>query len=54
MNKILKEQFLIDTLSDDQTKKITELNNYIKHNMSKKEHAVAIIQGAAGDRKSVV
>ena len=54
MNKILKEQFLIDTLSDDQTKKITELNNYIKHNMSKKEHAVAIIQGAAGTGKSVV
>ena len=54
MNKILEAQFLIDQLSDDQQHVITQLNTYIHDSLLKKQHAVAIIQGAAGTGKSVV
>ncbi|WP_313476183.1 DNA/RNA helicase domain-containing protein, partial [Leuconostoc lactis] len=54
MNKILKEQFLIDNLSDDQKHVIADMNTYIKQHLAGKEHAVAVIQGAAGTGKSVV
>ena len=54
MNKILKKQFLIDNLSDDQKHVIADMNTYIKQHLAGKEHAVAVIQGAAGTGKSVV
>jgi DUF2075 family protein len=54
MYKILKDQFLIDKLSDDQTKVINEMNSYIAEGLQKNDHRVAIIQGAAGTGKSVV
>ncbi|ORI84310.1 DUF2075 domain-containing protein [Leuconostoc lactis] len=54
MNKILKEQFLIDNLSDNQKHVIAGMNTYIKQHLAGKEHAVAVIQGAAGTGKSVV
>ena len=54
MNKILKEQFFIDNLSDDQKHVIADMNTYIKQHLAGKEHAVAVIQGAAGTGKSVV
>lgn len=54
MKKILEAQFLIDQLSDEQQHVITQLNTYIHDSLLKKQHAVAIIQGAAGTGKSVV
>lgn len=54
MNKILKEQFLIDNLSDAQQHVIADMNTYIAQHLDKKDHAVAVIQGAAGTGKSVV
>ena len=54
MNKILKEQFLIDNLSDEQQHVIADMNSYIAQHLDKKDHAVAVIQGAAGTGKSVV
>ncbi|WP_461240136.1 DUF2075 domain-containing protein [Paucilactobacillus sp. N302-9] len=54
MNEILKAQFFVDDLSEDQKKVITDLNQYIQDRLTQKEHSVAIIQGAAGTGKSVV
>jgi DUF2075 family protein/thymidine kinase len=54
MNEILKAQFFVDDLSEDQKKVITDLNQYIQERLTQKEHSVAIIQGAAGTGKSVV
>ncbi|WP_294974753.1 DUF2075 domain-containing protein [uncultured Leuconostoc sp.] len=54
MNEVLKEQFLINKLSDDQQRVIDDMNIYINDSIAKKQHAVAIIQGAAGTGKSVV
>lgn len=54
MNKILKDQFLIDNLSDDQQHVIADMNTYIAQHLAAKDHAVAVIQGAAGTGKSVV
>lgn len=54
MNAILKAQFFIDDLSDEQKRVITAINTYIKHGLSNNDHSVAIIQGAAGTGKSVV
>lgn len=54
MNKILKEQFLIDNLSDDQKNVISDMNSYINQHLKSQQHAVAVIQGAAGTGKSVV
>ncbi|CUW09573.1 hypothetical protein C122C_0486 [Leuconostoc gelidum subsp. gasicomitatum] len=54
MNEVLKEQFLIDKLSDDQQSVIADMNTYINDSIVRKQHAVAIIQGAAGTGKSVV
>lgn len=54
MNDILKEQFLINKLSDDQQSVIANMNTYINDSIANKQHAVAIIQGAAGTGKSVV
>jgi DUF2075 family protein/thymidine kinase len=54
MNEILKEQFLIDDLSDDQKNIINEINAYISDGIKSSNHSVAIIQGAAGTGKSVV
>lgn len=54
MNKILEAQFLVDQLSDEQQHVITQLNTYIHDSILRKQHAVAIIQGAAGTGKSVV
>ena len=54
MNKILKEQFLIDNLSDAQQHVIADMNTYIAQHLAKKDHAVAVIQGAAGTGKSVI
>ncbi|MBZ6003136.1 DUF2075 domain-containing protein [Leuconostoc gelidum subsp. aenigmaticum] len=54
MNEVLKEQFLIDKLSDDQKSVIADMNTYINDSLAKQQHAVAIIQGAAGTGKSVV
>ncbi|PWG00609.1 DUF2075 domain-containing protein [Levilactobacillus bambusae] len=54
MNKVLKAQFFVDDLSDDQKAVITDINGYIKQGLNQKEHSVAIIEGAAGTGKSVV
>ncbi|WP_220740877.1 DUF2075 domain-containing protein [Leuconostoc miyukkimchii] len=54
MNKILKDQFLIDQLSDNQQQTITQMNDYIGDSLIKNQHAVAIVQGAAGTGKSVI
>jgi DUF2075 family protein/thymidine kinase len=54
MNKILKKQFFVDDLSDDQKAVITNINDYINQGLTRKEHSVAIIEGAAGTGKSVV
>lgn len=54
MNEILKAQFFVDDLSDDQKAVITNLNGYIQQALTRNEHFVAIIQGAAGTGKSVV
>lgn len=54
MNAILKAQFFIDDLSDEQKRVITAINTYIKHGLSNNDHSIAIIQGAAGTGKSVV
>ncbi len=54
MNKILKDQFIIDELSGSQKKVIAGMNAYINKNMKGDQHVVAIIQGAAGTGKSVV
>lgn len=54
MSEILKEQFLIDALSDQQQAVIADMNDYIAAGMRDNKHAVAIIQGAAGTGKSVV
>lgn len=54
MNEILKEQFIIDDLADDQKQIINKINHYIKDRLNQKEHSVAIIEGAAGTGKSVV
>lgn len=54
MSEILKEQFLIDELSDQQQTVIAEMNDYIAAGIRGNQHAVAIIQGAAGTGKSVV
>lgn len=54
MNEILKEQFFVDDLSDDQKNVITNINGYIKEGLTSKKASVAIIQGAAGTGKSVV
>lgn len=54
MSEILKEQFLIDELSDQQQTVIAEMNDYIAAGIRGNQHVVAIIQGAAGTGKSVV
>lgn len=54
MNEILKAQFFVDDLSDDQKNVITDINAYIKQGLRDNTHSVAIIQGAAGTGKSVV
>lgn len=54
MNEILKKQFFVDQLSDDQKHVIGGINNYIAEGIAGSKHAVAIIQGAAGTGKSVV
>ncbi len=54
MNEILKAQFFVDDLSDDQKSVITNINNYIKQGLTTKPSSVAIIEGAAGTGKSVV
>lgn len=54
MNEILKEQFFVDDLSDDQKRVITDINDYIKQGLNSNQHSVAIIEGAAGTGKSVV
>ena len=54
MNEILKEQFFVDDLADDQKNVINSMNDYIKQSLNGSEHTVAIIQGAAGTGKSVV
>ncbi|MFT8917297.1 MAG: DUF2075 domain-containing protein [Oenococcus sp.] len=54
MNKILKDQFMIDHLSDSQNQTISDMNTFISKHLSGKQHAVAIIEGAAGTGKSVV
>ncbi|MCZ9310784.1 DUF2075 domain-containing protein [Weissella koreensis] len=54
MNKILKAQFFVDDLSEDQKNVITNINDYIKQGLDQNLHSVAVIQGAAGTGKSVV
>ncbi|NLR10592.1 MULTISPECIES: DUF2075 domain-containing protein [Lactobacillaceae] len=54
MNKILKAQFFVDDLSDDQKRVITNINAYIKQGLTGTTSSVAIIEGAAGTGKSVV
>ncbi|MTV81468.1 DUF2075 domain-containing protein [Secundilactobacillus folii] len=54
MNEILKEQFFVDDLSDDQKTVITNINDYIQQTLNDKKTSVAIIDGAAGTGKSVV
>ena len=54
MNEILKAQFFVKDLSDDQKAVITNLNAYIKQGLNAQKHSVAIIEGAAGTGKSVV
>lgn len=54
MNEILKAQFFVDDLSDDQKRVITNINNYIKQGLQGNTSSVAIIEGAAGTGKSVV
>ncbi|MFC6260920.1 DUF2075 domain-containing protein [Levilactobacillus fujinensis] len=54
MNKILKAQFFVDDLADDQKNVITNINSYIKQGLTGDTSSVAIIQGAAGTGKSVV
>lgn len=54
MNEILKAQFFVDDLSDDQKAVITNINTYIKEGLTTKPSSVAIIEGAAGTGKSVV
>ncbi|WP_137596744.1 DUF2075 domain-containing protein [Paucilactobacillus kaifaensis] len=54
MNEILKEQFFVDDLSNEQKSVITDINTYIKQGLNSDQHSVAIIQGAAGTGKSVV
>ncbi|QEA31506.1 DUF2075 domain-containing protein [Secundilactobacillus malefermentans] len=54
MNEILKAQFFVDDLSDDQKAKITDINNYIEKGLNDKSHSIAIIEGGAGTGKSVV
>lgn len=54
MNKILKEQFFVDNLSEEQEAVISNMNAYIGDGLKQNDHRVAIIQGAAGTGKSVV
>ncbi|MFL1695601.1 DUF2075 domain-containing protein [Weissella kandleri] len=54
MNPVLKEQFFVDDLSDNQKTIIQKMNTYIAQSLQGNEHSVAIIQGAAGTGKSVV
>ncbi|GAB6092072.1 hypothetical protein JCM31185_03270 [Furfurilactobacillus curtus] len=54
MNEILAEQFLISDLSNDQQRMIKAINTYIGQSLAGSDHAVAVIQGAAGTGKSVV
>lgn len=54
MNKILKAQFFVDDLSEDQKAVITNINDYIQEGVNQNSHSVAVIQGAAGTGKSVV
>ncbi|GMA70071.1 hypothetical protein GCM10025879_13170 [Leuconostoc litchii] len=54
MNAILKDQFMIDQLSEHQKQAIIDINQYINEGISGNKHAVAVIQGAAGTGKSVV
>ncbi|WP_125573787.1 DUF2075 domain-containing protein [Levilactobacillus huananensis] len=54
MNEILKTQFFVDDLSDDQKRIITNINDYIKQGLQGDTSSVAIIEGAAGTGKSVV
>lgn len=54
MNEILKEQFFVDDLSDDQKHVITNINSYIEQGLTGDTSSVAIIEGAAGTGKSVV
>lgn len=54
MNEILKEQFFVEDLADDQKTVINDINAYIKQRLGKKESSIAIIEGAAGTGKSVV
>ena len=51
MNKILRDQFMIDQLSDNQKETITNINSYINKSIKGNQHAVAVIQGAAGTGK---
>ena len=41
MNEILKAQFFVDDLSDDQKAKITDINNYIEKGLNDKSHSIA-------------
>ncbi|WP_261810830.1 DUF2075 domain-containing protein [Levilactobacillus humaensis] len=54
MNEILKAQFFVDDLSDDQKRVITNINDYIKQGLQNTPSSVAIIEGASGTGKSVV
>lgn len=54
MNEILKEQFFVEDLADDQKNVINNINGYIKKSLTGSKHSVAIIEGAAGTGKSVV
>ncbi|OQJ79997.1 thymidine kinase, partial [Leuconostoc pseudomesenteroides] len=54
MNEQLKKQFFVDQLSQDQERVIGDINDYIGTSVANNNHAVAIIQGAAGTGKSVV
>ena len=45
---------MIDQLSDNQKETITNINSYINKSIKGNQHAVAVIQGAAGTGKSVV
>lgn len=54
MNEILKEQFFVEDLADDQKNVINNINDYIKQSLNGSKHSVAIIEGAAGTGKSVV
>ncbi len=45
MNEILKEQFFVEDLADDQKNVINNINGYIKQSLNGSKHSVAIIEG---------